>query len=323
MVRSRLSALLALAAVGALVAVLVTVLVSGGSNATVAAPVQAAATGTVDAAPAVVEQPRKEVEPGPEQVTYAPNATTKAFKPRLTADSFVALDADTGTVIIARREQVRRPIASLTKVMTALIVIEDGKLRKKIRVPKLATRVEPNREGLVAGRWYERRLLLYSALMVSANDSATALGHAAGEGSLRRFYRRMNRRARELGMTRTTYASASGLEDERNLSTALDQAILARAALRSPALARIVRTRRKLVKWPPPTHAKEWLNHNRMLTRYAGTYGVKTGYTTAAGGCLVVAVERNGHHLIGVVLASENIWGDMPRLMDAAFRRLG
>jgi D-alanyl-D-alanine carboxypeptidase len=323
MVRSRLSALLALAAVGALVAVLVTVLVSGGTNATGAAPVQAATTETVDAAATVAEQPRDDVEPPPEPVTYAPDATTNAFKPRLSADSFVVLDADTGTVILALRERRRRPIASLTKVMTALIVIEDGELGKKIRVPKLATLVEPNKEGLVAGRWYQRRLLLFSALMVSANDSATALAHAAGDGSLARFYRRMNRRARELGMTRTTYASPSGLEDERNLSTALDQAILARAALQDPLLAKIVRTHRKLVKWPPPTYAKEWLNHNRMLTRYPGTYGVKTGYTATAGGCLAVAVERDGHHLIGVVLGSEDIWGDMPRLMDAAFRRLG
>lgn len=264
------------------------------------------------------------VEPAAQvpRLLYAEDAYRLDIRPKLTAESFVAIDAEEGTVLIAHAEKRRRPIASLTKVMTALIVIEDGHLDRKIRVPKQATTVEPSREGLKAGRWYERRLLLYSMLMVSANDSAEALGYAAGGGSLARFYRRMNERARALGMTRTHYASTSGLNDETNLSTALDQAVLARAALRNPTFAKIVRTKRKVVDWPAPTYAKEWVNHNRMLVTYPGTYGVKTGYTSAAGACLVVAVERGGRHVIAVVLDSDNIWADMPRLVDIAFERI-
>jgi D-alanyl-D-alanine carboxypeptidase len=232
------------------------------------------------------------------------------------------MDADTGEVLIARRDRQRRPIASLTKVMTALLVIERGELNRKARVPPQAVSVEPNKEGLGRGRWYTRRLLLYSALLVSANDSAVTLAYDAGGGSMARFYKEMNARARELGMTDTHYASASGLEDDVNVSSARDQAILAREALENQLFAQIVRTPRRVVDWPPPTHKKEWRNHNRMLTSYPGTYGVKTGFTTTAGGCLAVAVRRDGHEIIAVILDSRRIWVDMPRLVDAAFERI-
>ena len=95
----------------------------------------------------------------------------------------------------------------------------------------------------------------------------------------------------------------------------------ARVALENPTFAKIVRTVRRMVDWPPPTYAKEWVNHNRMLATYEGTYGVKTGYTRKAGGCLVVAVRRDGHDVIAVVLGSQNIWRDMPLLVDEALAR--
>ena len=240
-------------------------------------------------------------------------------KQRITARAFVALDATTGRVLTARRADVRLPIASLTKVMTGLLVIERGRLHDRITVPTVATLVEPSKEYLVAGRRYKRLTLLWSALLASANDSATALAWDAGDGSLQRFYDLMNERARQLGMTATTYASASGLEDRRNLSTALDQALLAREALRNGLFARIVSTERHWTRWAAPTVAKEWVNHNRMLTTYPGTYGVKTGWTTRAGGCLAVAVRRGDRHVVAVVLGSKGIWHDMPLVLRRAF----
>ena len=179
--------------------------------------------------------------------------------------SFVAVDGDSGRVLAARGETARRPIASLTKVMTALAVIERGNLGARVVVTPAATRVEPYVEGLVPGRAYRRDTLLWSALLASGNDSATALAIDAGGGSLSSFYALANRKARTLGMASTTYASASGLDDVRNLSTALDQAILARAALRNPTFAQMVGTRTHWTKWAAPTYAKIWVNHNRML----------------------------------------------------------
>jgi D-alanyl-D-alanine carboxypeptidase (penicillin-binding protein 5/6) len=239
--------------------------------------------------------------------------------PRISAKAFVAVDAASGEVLVARNARQRLPIASLTKIMTALVVIERGRLDEKIRVPRLATTVEPSKEYLVAGKRYKRSTLLWSTLLNSANDSATALAWDVGAGSLGRFYDAMNARAQVLGLTDTTYASASGLDDERNLSTALDQARLARVALRNPLFAKIVATERKRVRWAAPTHAKLWVNHNRMLSSYSGTYGVKTGWTTKAGGCLAVAVRRGGRDVVAVVLGSHGIWHDMPLVLEKAF----
>jgi D-alanyl-D-alanine carboxypeptidase (penicillin-binding protein 5/6) len=241
---------------------------------------------------------------------------------RITAQSYIAVDAATGEVLIAHRDRQKRPIASLTKMMTALLVIEAGRLDRPVEVPYVATQVEPNAEGLLVGQEVSRRLLLFSTMLESANDSATALAYDAGRGSLARFFRKMNARARQLGMSDTRYRSASGLHDDVNWSSARDQAVLARAALRERVFAKIVRTRRKTVDWPAPTYAKEWVNHNELLTSYAGAYGVKTGFTRDAGNCLVAAAGRDGRSVIAVVLGSQSIYYDMPRLLDRAFALL-
>jgi D-alanyl-D-alanine carboxypeptidase (penicillin-binding protein 5/6) len=246
---------------------------------------------------------------------YAPGAR-KAIG--IDAESYIAVDAESGRVLVARAERTRRPIASLTKVMTALLVIEAGRLDDDVRVPAAATTVEPNKDYLVAGRRYPRMLLLYSSLLGSNNDAAAALAYDGGGGRLGPFYERMTARAHELGMRDTTYRSASGLNDVSNLSTAYDQALLGRTALRNPLLATIVDTKRKRF----PAYGKAYLNHNKMLFSYPGTRGIKTGWTTLAGGCLAVAVERDGRTVIAVVLDSDDIWGDMPRLVERAFRQL-
>lgn len=255
-------------------------------------------------------------------VAYTVGAREVRFKHPLSAEAYIAIDAETGKVLVAHHDRRRLPIASLTKMMTALVVIKEGALGRKIQVPKNATLVEPNKEGLVAKRWYPRKLLLYSALLESANDSAYALAYDAGGGSLAGFYRKANAKARGLRMTDTTYRSPNGLNDTTNLSSARDQAILGRVALQNDVFARIVSTRRKTVKWPPPTYRKEWVNHNDMLFTHAGTYGIKTGWTTAAGGCLATAVRRNGHAVVAVILNSNSIWVDMPRLVEKAFARI-
>jgi D-alanyl-D-alanine carboxypeptidase (penicillin-binding protein 5/6) len=255
--------------------------------------------------------------------TAVPASGTQAASATVLAPSFVAMDAATGRVLAARGDTVRRPIASLTKVMTALIVIERGDLEGRVVVTPAATRVEPTKEGLVAGRSYLRETLLWSALLVSSNDSATALAIDAGGGSLSNFYALANAKARALGMNSTTYASPSGLDDVRNLSTAYDQAVLARAALQNPTFAQMVATRTHWTKWAAPTRAKLWVNHNKMLATTPGTYGVKTGWTTRAGGCLIVAVRRGDRSVIGVVLHSPSIWTDMNALLTVAFNRLG
>jgi len=202
-----------------------------------------------------------------------------------------------------------------------VLTAERGDLADRIRVPIAATKVEPNKDDLKPGARYTRGLLLTSALMISANDSAYTLGHDLGGGSMPAFYRMMNSAAADLGMRDTHYASPNGLDDVRNRSSANDQAIVAWYALGDPVFRRIVGTRTKRVPWAAPVHVKEYVNHNKMLFSYRGTYGVKTGFTTKAGACLVVAVRRGDRNVIGVLLGSKNIWQDMPRLIDASLRK--
>jgi D-alanyl-D-alanine carboxypeptidase len=251
-----------------------------------------------------------------------PTPVPKPKPDPITAPEFVAIDATTGAVLLRRHDREPVPIASLTKVMTALVVIERGDLDRKIQATEAAVDVEDYREGLLPGRWYTRESLLWSALLQSGNDSATALALDAGGGSLETFYGMMNAKARELGMTGTTYASPSGLDDVENLSTAYDQALLARAALRDPTFATMVGTRVHTMPWPWPTVSKELVNHNRKLASDPGTYGVKTGWTTAAQGCLTLAERRGDHAVIAVVLGSAGIWHDIDLLLDKAFAKL-
>jgi D-alanyl-D-alanine carboxypeptidase len=248
-------------------------------------------------------------------------ATSTAAAPRqfsITAQSYVAIDARSGRVLIEHHATTRRPIASLTKVMTALIVSERGQLDRRVLVTPSAVDVQPEVEGLVVGQRYRRITLLYSSLLVSSNDSATALAIDSGGGSLSTFYGMMNAKARAIGMAATTYASPSGLDDVHNLSTAIDQARLARYALGNPTIARIVSTRIYRTRWPGSSTARVWVNHNKMLGSTPGVFGVKTGWTTKAGGCLIVAIHRGGRDVIGVILDSASIWSDMTALLDGA-----
>jgi D-alanyl-D-alanine carboxypeptidase (penicillin-binding protein 5/6) len=277
------------------------------------AAVLVAVHGAPAAPTAVIHRPAPPALIYPTQLSPGPSG--------LTAESYLSVDLADGSVIFGRRPHQRRPIASLTKIMTGVLAAEAGGLDRRVRVPAAATKVEPNKDDLRAGGRYTRGLLLNSALMISANDSAYALGYDLGGGSMGRFYDLMNGAAADLRMGDTHYASANGLDDVRNRSSANDQAIVAWYALGDPTFRKIVGTKLKRVPWAAPVHLKEYRNHNRMLFGYRGTYGVKTGFTTKAGACLVVAVRRGNRNVLGVLLGSKNIWTDMPRLIDASLRR--
>ena len=260
--------------------------------------------------------------PAPPDLIYPSDVSGGPFSPGLTAQSYLSVNLANGAVIFARKPHEKRPIASLTKVMTGLLAAEQGNLSVKVRVPRAATQVEPTRDDLRAGGRYTRSMLLNSALMISANDAADTLGYDLGDGSMKRFYSLMNGAAHDLGMADTTYASANGLDDADNRSSANDQAIMAWYALGNRTFARVVSTKVKRVPWAAPIHVKEYRNHNRMLFGYKGTYGVKTGFTTAADACLVVAVRRGNRNVLGVLLGSNDIWADMPRLIDATLNNV-
>lgn len=244
------------------------------------------------------------------------------FRPPLTAASAILIDGNTGTVLWAKREHVRRPIASLSKIMTAALALERLAPNDVVVVDPAAPRASPFREGLRAGERVPAWKLFYGLLLFSGNDDAVALAVAAG-GSKARFVELMNDRARALGLRNTHFTSPSGLLDRGNYSTAWDVAAITRHALAKPRFRTIVRTRVRRVPWAAPTHAKIYVNKNKMLRGYRGADGVKTGWTTLAGRCLVASATRGKLRLVAVVLKAPDMYADARRLLDYGFAKRG
>jgi D-alanyl-D-alanine carboxypeptidase len=240
----------------------------------------------------------------------------------ISARGAILVDASNGTVVWARHEHVRLPMASVTKIMTAAIALEHLGPNDVVTVDPLASRAAPFREGL---RPHEKVLawkLFYGLLLYSGNDDAVALA-IASSGSRTAFLHEMNDRARDLGLRNTHFTSPSGLVDKGNFSTAWDMAAITRHALQNPRFRRVVGTRVKRVSWAAPTYSKIYVNKNHLLGAYPGAYGVKTGWTTIAKHTLVAAARRNGVDLIAVVLGSDDSYADVRQLLDYGFRHRG
>jgi D-alanyl-D-alanine carboxypeptidase (penicillin-binding protein 5/6) len=221
--------------------------------------------------------------------------------PKLTSPSVVLEDLSTGQVLYAKNANVRRPIASITKIMTALVVLAESSPGETAVVSARAARTRAVELGLVVGERISVKQLLYALLMQSSNDAAVALAeHVAG--SVTAFVDLMNRRAAALGLDRTRFRDPAGLDD-RGYSTARDVAALAQEAYTQPLFERITRT--KFHKIPARSGPDRRIqNRNILLWLYPGGIGVKTGFTTPAQHCLVAAADRNGNRLLAVGLGS-------------------
>jgi serine-type D-Ala-D-Ala carboxypeptidase (penicillin-binding protein 5/6) len=236
----------------------------------------------------------------------------------VTASSAILVDGGRGVVLWAKREHDRRPIASTTKIMTAALVLERLPLSRIVKVAPSATRTPLVREGLRPGERVAAWKLLDGLLIYSGNDDAFALAVAAA-GSRPRFVALMNSRARELSLRDTHFSSVSGVVDEGNYSTAWDLAALTRYAMADPRFREIVATRIARVPWAAPTFRKVYVNKNDLLRTFRGADGVKTGWTTLAGHCLVASAQRGDRRLIVVVLHSGDPYGDARRLLNLGF----
>jgi D-alanyl-D-alanine carboxypeptidase len=222
--------------------------------------------------------------------------------PELRARAAVLADLDTGRILYQFAGGERRPIASLTKIMTALLVLEEADPTEVVTISERAAgpRVAGiSGLGLVAGERIRVNELVYALMLQSANDAALALAEHVG-GSVEAFVQRMNARAAELGMTRSRFASPNGLEDI-GYATARDLVRLTRTAYRTEGFAEIVATRSHAVR-SLDAEPRIVQNRNVLLWLYPGAIGVKTGFTSAAGFCVVAAAEREGVRLVAVLL---------------------
>lgn len=254
--------------------------------------------------------------------------TAWAAGPEVSAQSAVVLTADTGTVLFEKDGHTPRPVASTTKIMTALLALEAAQERGDplVDITQEMVAVEGSSMGLQAGDSISLTGLAAGMLLASGNDAANAAALYL-DGSLESFAARMNQRAAALGMEDTHFVTPSGLDGEDaqglgHLSTAYDMALLARAALEDQAFRQLCSSPSLAVEFAEPVKRVTYTNHNKLLAQYQGCVGVKTGFTKEAGRCLVSAAERDGALLIAVTLNAPNDWQDHTALLDYGFSQV-
>ena len=284
----------------ALVIPLVWALLDGASSASTPPPTPVPPNGSPSPFPTVLETPRP---------------STKA--PKISASAAALTDLSTGQVLFRKSGTVHRPIASLTKIMTALLVLASTRPSERVKVDSEAAGQTGSRLGLASGERIRVGDLLYALLLQSSNDAAVALADHIS-GSAVPFVHLMNRRAKRIGLGDTRFFSPSGLDD-RGYSSALDLASLWRRAFDNPIFRKIVATKFRTIPAPhgPARHIQ---NRNALLWLYRGAVGGKSGFTSAAGHCLVAAARRRGRTLVAVVLgAPRNAFDDAAGLLNYGF----
>lgn len=217
-----------------------------------------------------------------------------------------------------RKANTRRPPASLTKIMTAVVVMERCDLDEVVVVSRGAARETGSRIGLRRGERFKVRDLLAATLMASANDACRALAdHACG--NQKDFVVQMNARAQALGLKNTRFSNACGHDSARLYSTAHDLAVLAEKAMQKPLFAKLVARRAMRISTVDGKRSYYLRNKNRLIGSYPGALGVKTGTTPNAGQCLVALAERRDRKVLLVIMHSRNRWRVAPAMLDAAF----
>ena len=230
----------------------------------------------------------------------------------VSAKAAILMHADSGRVLYEKNADEHMLIASTTKIMTAIVVLEHCELDDLVEVDSRSAGIEGSSMYLKAGESYTVEDLLYGLLLVSGNDAASALAlHVAD--SMEEFAELMNAKAAELGMTESSFKNAHGLDEEGHYSTARDMAKLAAYCMGNEDFARIAGTVSHTVG------EQTLVNHNRLLREYDGCLGLKTGYTMAAGRTLVTCAERDGARYVCVTLNDPADWDDHKALYDWAF----
>ena len=238
----------------------------------------------------------------------------------LSASSAVLLNAQTGEIVYEKNCHEKRGIASTTKIMTSVLLLENLDLSDEIKVKGEDVKIEGTSIGLKADDVVTGEVLLKGMLLESGNDAANVTATAVS-GTIDAFSVLMNEKAKSIGMKNTSFKNPSGLTEEGHFSTAYDMALLARYALSNPEFKIICSLNQARVSYGNPPYERTFTNHNKLLDSCEGVFGVKTGFTKASGRCLVSACERNGLTLIAVTLKAPDDWNDHKKLYDYGFKK--
>lgn len=247
-----------------------------------------------------------------------PKKTGKPSENDISAKAAVLIEADSERIIWGKCENTRLPMASTTKIMSTVIALESGDPDSEFTVDSGAVHTEGSSMGLREGDKVSLMDLCIGMLLPSGNDAANCTAVRVS-GSIPEFVDRMNAKAAGLKLTDTHFVTPSGLHDPEHYSTAYDMARLAAYALNIPEFADICGSSTKKLSFGNPPYNRYLTNTNKLLDRYEGCIGVKTGFTDEAGRCLVSAAERNGVRLICVTLNAPDDWNDHEKLYDYGF----
>lgn len=238
----------------------------------------------------------------------------------ISAKGAVLIDCKTGDVLFKKNADTKLPMASTTKIMSAMLALESGNLDEEFTVDSDAIKVEGSSMGLREGDRVTMRTLVYGMLLPSGNDAANAAAVRIC-GSTDKFVEMMNKRAKKLGLKSTHFVTPSGLDDDtdEHYSTAYDMAMLTKQALKNPDFREICSKYKAKLKYGNPPYERWLTNSNKLLNSCEGVIGVKTGFTDKAKRCLVSACKRDGATLICVTLNAPDDWLDHTRLYDYGF----
>jgi len=240
--------------------------------------------------------------------------------PNVSAQSAILIEPSANIVIYEKNAHIKLPMASTTKIMTAIVALEHVPPSATVEVSPLAVGIEGSSIYLYAGEHLSMEHLLYALLLESANDAAVAIAISVA-GSVEAFAELMNQKAAELGLNNTHFTNPHGLDHEDHYTTASDLALLAAYCMQNEMFRTIVATQRITIPLHDTEAARLLLNHNRLLRSFDGTIGLKTGFTKRSGRCLVSAVEREGMTLICVTLNAPDDWDDHRNLFEFGFER--
>lgn len=242
----------------------------------------------------------------------------KEQPPTVSAKASILMDAKTGRILYAKEADKGMKIASLTKIMTAIVAIDEGNLNQLVTISPNATNVEGSSIYLKAGERVPLKTLLYGLMLRSGNDAAVAIAEHVG-GTVEGFTYLMNEKATHLGLKQSHFTNPHGLDHDQHYSSAKDLAILTSYALKNPVFREIVQTEVKDVPWPGETWKRKFYNKNKLLRMYPYANGVKTGFTKQAGRTLVTSAMKEGRQLICVTLNDPQDWQDHINLFDYGF----
>lgn len=245
------------------------------------------------------------------------SATTIKTHAQNSAKAAITIEAQTGISLYEKNADEQLPMASTTKIMTALVALENADINQTFTVSETACKVEGTQIGLLAGDQISLNDLLHMLMMKSANDAAQTIAENIA-GSLEAFAELMNERAKQMGLTHTHFENPHGLPSDNHYTTARELALIAAEALKNDTFAQIVSTKKKKLDY----HGLVIENSNRLLSSYEYTTGVKTGFTKAAGRCLVTSAKKDGVILINVTLDDGNDWQDHTEMFEEGFRRV-